>query len=526
MTCGSEGDRCEAALEFRAVSFRYEGSDRDAVTDISLRVRRGSVVVVTGESGCGKTTLMRMTNGLIPLAYAGRTDGEVRVAGRAIGGWTTNELARTVGSVFQNPRSQFVNADVASEMAFGCESLGVPHDEMVRRVDGAAAEFEVSSLLGRDADELSGGQRQMVMLASVAAVGPEIYVLDEPTASLDVPAMKMLARAVAHLKAQGKTIVVSEHRLWWLADAADRIVVMHEGRIQGDYSIDEFARIPAQRRLSWGLRALSVEEMESDALARCQDACAVSAAGEGPVVRAEGLTAGYRRAHAVLDGLDFSMEPGRIVALAGRNGAGKSTLARCLAGLVKERRGTVFVEGRASPWRRRAGRVYLAMQEPGYQLFAGSVREELQESFERSRPADGQTRLQVERMVADLGLEGLENAHPLSLSGGQRQRLSIGAGLLYGACAIVLDEPTSGLDRANMARIADRLHALKRQGAGVCVITHDFEFLCAVCDEVAHLEGGRIVERIPVDREHLGRIEALFGFDGTDGPSGRAPRAS
>lgn len=532
--------RDDAVLEFDGVSFRYEGAARDAVRDVSLRVRRGSVVAVTGESGCGKTTLMRMANALIPLAYAGGMAGEVRVAGRPMGRWTANALARTVGSVFQNPRSQFVNADVASEMAFGCESLGMPRDEIARRVMRAAAAFGVSDLLGRDVCDLSGGQRQMVMLASVAAPGPEIYVLDEPTASLDVPAMKILARAVATLKAAGKTVLVSEHRLWWLADTADRVVVMRDGRIQGDYPARDFARIPAVRRRVWGLRAWSVEEMEAEALARCEGApvaapcprpparsdgaagpaparfadpvrAAVPARAE-PIVCAVGLTAGYRHAPAVLDGVDFAIGPGRITALAGRNGAGKSTLARCLSGLVKERGGAVFVEGRKASWRRRAGLVYPVMQEPGYQLFCSTVDEELRDAASRSGTASGDMRPCIDRMIADLGLEGLEGAHPLSLSGGQRQRLSIGAGLLYGARALVLDEPTSGLDRANMERIAERLNALKRAGAGICVITHDFELLCAVCDEVARLEGGRIVETLPFDRAHLARIEALFGF--------------
>lgn len=540
--CGAR----EPAVEFRHVTFRYCGATRDAVSDVSLRVDPGTVVVITGESGCGKTTLMRMVNALIPLAYQGDGAGEVLVAGRAVGDWTTSELARTVGSVFQNPRSQFVNADVASEIAFGCENLGVPYKEMQRRVAAAAARFKISHLLEREVAGLSGGQRQMVMLACAAAVDPDVYVLDEPTSSLDVPAMRALGRAVRSLKAAGKTVLVFEHRLWWLADVADRIAVMRNGTLLGDYTTEAFARIPAVTRRAWGLRALSVAEMEAgpvwwEAAARpdghkdaaddgadgSTDAAIGSAdgavaedrlrraapsCGAVPAVCAEDLVVGYRHMQRVLDGLDMALEPGRIVALAGSNGAGKTTLARCLAGLMKQRSGSVLVGGRRLSWRRRCGQVYLVMQEPAYQLFSSSVEEELRLSLEGAHVADGVVDRRVANMVASMGLEGLESAHPLELSGGQRQRLSIGAGVLHGACAIVLDEPTSGLDGTSMMRIASCLRALAHQGTGICVITHDFEFLCAVCDEVLCLQNGRIGERLAVGRENMARLEALFGF--------------
>lgn len=539
-------DACETAVEFRHVTFCYRGAKRSAVRDVSLQIERGTVMVITGESGCGKTTLMRMVNALIPLAYHGDGAGEVLVRGRAVGDWTTSALAGVVGSVFQNPRSQFVNADVASEIAFGCESLGVPREEMKRRVAAAAARFKISHLLECEVARLSGGQRQTVMLACAAAVDPDIYVLDEPTSSLDVPAMRVLGHAIESLKAAGKTVLVFEHRLWWLADVADRIAVMRDGALLGEYAMEEFARIPIAERRAWGLRATSVAEMEeafawrgaaaqagaqedaADTGARGPAAAVADAAdgavaehwvrrvapwhGAAPVVRAENLVVEYRRARRVLDGLDVSLEPGRIVALAGSNGAGKTTLARCLTGLMRQRGGSVFVEGRFLPWRRRRGQVYLVMQEPAYQLFSSSVEEELRLSLEGVCASTGTSDRCVANMVASMGLEGLESVHPLALSGGQRQRLSIGAGMLYGARAIVLDEPTSGLDGASMVRIASCLRALTQKGVSVCVITHDFEFLCAACDEVLWLRDGRIGERLTVGRENMARLEALFGF--------------
>lgn len=503
--------REEAALEFRSVTFRYEGATRDALRDVSLRVLPGTVVVVTGESGCGKTTLTRMANGLIPLAYKGRQRGEVRVSSRTVGSWSTSGLARTVGSVFQNPRTQFVSADVLSEMVFECENLGMGRTEMEHRLAEATELFGIADLLGRSVDGLSGGQRQLVMLACAAMPDPELYVLDEPTASLDVPAMKCLARAVKRLKAAGKTVVISEHRLWWLADVADRIVVMHEGRIRLDCTLQEFADIPAARRRSWGLRALSVAEMADEI--RGSEA---SPTGMRPILEAEALTVAYRRCPAVIRELGVSVGAGRAIALAGQNGAGKSTLARCMAGVMGERGGSVSVEGRPLRWRRRAGKVYLALQEPGYQLFSSTVWDELRSALGRRCPSDDEAAHRVGCMMTNLGLEGLEDMHPLALSGGQRQRLSIGAGLLSGARVLVLDEPTSGLDRTNMVRIASQLRSLKREGVGICVITHDFEFLCAVCDEVAWLDQGQIVEKVSIEQSNLAHLEALFGFNRTD----------
>ena len=499
-----------AAVQLEGVSYTYPGAAEPTLRSVSLEVPAGQCVVVTGPSGCGKTTLSRLVNGLVPHVYAGEVTGRVLVGGTEVAAWTPDELGVRVGSVFQNPRSQFVNLDVASEIAFGCENLGLLRAETVERVEEAAAALGIRPLLDRSIEELSGGQKQAVILASALAMRPAVFVLDEPTASLDTASMMRLAEVVAALKAQGKTVIVSEHRLWWLHGVADRVVLMEEGSVAGDWDAASYGALPRAERAALGMRAWTVAEMEEEMAARVEVATHAGAAS-GPALAtgaatatgltAEGLTVAFRRKPPVLEGLSLAVAPGRVLGIVGRNGAGKTTLLRCLSGLTRERAGSVALDGRALAARERPGTVHLVMQEPGYQLFADSARAEL-------RLPDAE----ADELLAAFGLAACAERHPLSLSGGERQRLAIAAGIAQGARALVLDEPTSGLDRANMERVAAALRRVAAAGAPVALVTHDYEFLCAVCDEVAEVEGGRVSARYDLDPAHAARVRTRFGF--------------
>lgn len=499
-----------AAVQLEGVSYTYPGAAEPTLRSVSLEVPAGQCVMVTGPSGCGKTTLSRLVNGLVPHVYAGEVTGRVLVGGTEVAAWTPDELGVRVGSVFQNPRSQFVNLDVASEIAFGCENLGLPRAEIVERVEEAAAALGIRPLLDRSIEELSGGQKQAVILASALAMRPAVFVLDEPTASLDTASMMRLAEVVAALKAQGKTVIVSEHRLWWLHGVADRVVLMEEGSVAGDWDAASYGALPRAERAALGMRAWTVAEMEEEMAARVEVAPhAGAASGPTPVtgaapaegLTAAGLTVAFRRNPPVLEGLSLAVAPGRVLGIVGRNGAGKTTLLRCLSGLTRERAGSVALDGRTLAARERPGTVHLVMQEPGYQLFADSARAEL-------RLPDAE----ADELLAAFGLAACAERHPLSLSGGERQRLAIAAGIAQGARALVLDEPTSGLDRANMERVAAALRRVAAAGAPVALVTHDYEFLCAVCDEVAEVEGGRVSARYDLDPAHAARVRTRFGF--------------
>lgn len=515
------------AIELRDAGFSYAAATGAAsVHGVSLTQREGECVVVTGPSGCGKTTLTRMVNGLIPAVYAGEAEGAVRVFRRSIADWEMDDLSCAVGSVFQNPRSQFFNLDTTSEIAFGCENMGVPRDEIARRVASTTRMLGIDHLLERDIRALSGGEKQLVAVASVHAMEPSAFVLDEPTAALDVRAMLRLRNAVARLKAAGKTILIAEHRLWWLRGVADRIVFMRDGTVTTEMSADAFAQMPAETRERLGLRAWDIEQVEPRAAGAAREKPQGRAEGASALI-VRGLKVRYGRSGPfVVNDCNFDAAAGRAVALVGRNGAGKTTFARCLAGLHAEAAGEIRIEGEALGPRKRVGRVFLGMQESGYQLFSDTVEGELRLALDarraRKAPAAGGEGLDavresetalIDAALANFGLEKLRDRHPLSLSGGQRQRLAIAAGSLQGSCVLVLDEPTSGLDLTNMERIAAEIDRLKAAGHCIVIITHDFEFACATCDEVAHFENGRIAERFDLTPSTAPRARTLFGFD-------------
>ena len=517
-----------SAIEFREAGFSYASTTGAAsVRGVSFAQREGECVVVTGPSGCGKTTLARMANGLIPAVYAGEAQGEVRVFGRAIADWEMDDLSCAVGSVFQNPRSQFFNLDATSEIAFGCENMGVPRDEIARRIASTTCALGIDHLLERDIRALSGGEKQLVAVASVHAMEPSAFVLDEPTAALDVRAMLRLRDVVARLKAARKTVLVAEHRLWWLRGVADRIVLMRDGTVAAEMSADEFAQMPAEARERLGLRAWDIEQVEPRVAGAVREMPEDHVEGTSTLV-VRGLKVRYGRSGPfVVNDCDFDAAAGRAVALVGRNGAGKTTFARCLAGLHAEVAGEIRIEGETLGPRTRAGRAFLGMQESGYQLFSDTVEGELRLALDARRAreaaaaaggegldaAQGSESALIEAALGNFGLEDLRDRHPLSLSGGQRQRLAIAAGSLQGSRVLVLDEPTSGLDLANMERIAAEIDRLKAAGHCIVIITHDFEFACATCDEIAHFENGRIAERFDLTPSTAPQARTLFGFD-------------
>ncbi len=481
-------------IELRGVSFSYSDGAQGGLKDITLSIPDGQCVLLCGRSGCGKTTLTRLVNGLIPHFFPGELRGEVLLDGTRISDLPMYRIAEKVGSVFQNPRTQFFNVDTDGEIAFGLENAAQLPERMRRRVAQTARELRIESLLGRGIFELSGGEKQKIAFASVYAMNPDIYLLDEPSSNLDAAAIGELQERLRRLRAQGRTIVIAEHRLYYLMDVADRVLYLENGRIAGDYTPEQLRALPAAQRWAMGLRAVNLAQ-EKPPLRQFERGASA--------LELRGVSLHYRK-RPVLEDISVQAAPGEIIALAGRNGAGKTSLSRALCGLHREGAGDYLWNGRPQSARERMKRACMVMQDVNYQLFAESVAAEC--VFGLKRP---NLHLADETLAA-LGLAALAQRHPATLSGGQKQRLAVAAGVVSGRELLVLDEPTSGLDYDSMVRLAALVQKLAGMGRIIFIVTHDYEFVCRSCMRVLQLEGGRIRSDLPVTQENTSEIRDVF----------------
>ncbi|RYQ25511.1 ABC transporter ATP-binding protein [Bifidobacterium pseudolongum subsp. globosum] len=451
-----------ALCTLRDCTFAYSG-EGTALHGVSLHVRAGELVMLVGPSGCGKTTVTRLINGLAPGHFTGTLTGHACTGGLEAGRAPLESYARVVGSVFQNPKTQYFHARSTDELAFPCENAGMPAPQIRERVRQVAARFGIADLLDRAIVNLSGGQQQRLAVASAAVLEPAVMVLDEPTSNLDTASMARLHGMIAALKADGVAIVIAEHRLAWCADLVDRYCVFDGGELLGAYTAREFEALPATQREAWGLRALDV----SADRARIAE-LARAAHGEGaPVLGTRGLEVGYRKRALFRRGVEFSLRIpdvdvyGRqIVGIMGHNGAGKSTFARTLCGLQAPLAGMVELGGEPASASALSRAAALVMQDVHYQLFAESVRAEVMLETVQAGGELAAAREQCDALLGELDLLDVADRHPMSLSGGQKQRLAIAVALMGKKRFVVLDEPTSGLDRAHMMQVGALLREL------------------------------------------------------------------
>ena len=462
-------------IEIKKVSFQHENAEKPSLRNVSLTIAEGECVLLCGESGSGKTTVTRLINGLIPHFYEGKMEGCTMVNGLNVTEAELYDTARIVGSVFQNPRSQFFCVDTTSELAFGCENMGMPEGEILSRVDEAAKELNIEKLLGRSIFELSGGEKQKISCASVSALRPEVMVLDEPTSNLDVHAIEELKQTLLGWKAAGKTIVIAEHRLSWLRDLCDRVICMRDSAVAFDLSMQAFSQYSTEQLHQMGLRSLCDENI----------APVQNSVPETETMQLQNFCFSYDGT-PVLNIPHLSLPMDGIIALVGPNGAGKSTFSRCLCGLEKKFKGQVNINGQLWKNRQLLKNCYMVMQDVNHQLFCETVADEVQLGMRSENSSD------VERVLEMLDLSHLRERHPMSLSGGQKQRVAIASAILAGKEILIFDEPTSGLDFRHMEQTAALLSSLKGKQT-VLIVTHDPELIQRCCDHIVCIENGTVI---------------------------------
>lgn len=505
-------------LQVKNLSFTYPNRKEAALNGLNFSVERGSFTVLCGQSGSGKTTLLRLLKR--ELAPHGALSGEILYGGAPLSALSDRRSAAEIGFVRQDPDEQLVTDKVWHELAFGLESLGLKNSDIRRRVGEMASYFGIQSWYHSETDRLSGGQKQLLNLASVMVMQPKLLLLDEPTSQLDpIAAADFIATLQKLNRELGLTILLSEHRLEEVFPVADRVIVMERGRpcltgtpreLCGVLRSHPLAQgLPSASRIWAGLDVpdtpcpLTVREgrelLETYFAGRAGALVPVRPRPETPpVLQADGLCFRYEKdAPDVLRELSLAVRGREIFALLGGNGAGKTTTLHLLAGLEKPYRGTIRVLGKKmKDYKNGAlyrGCLSLLPQSPRTVFLKDTVREDYRQLLEAHGVKAGEQAEKIDAMAARLDIAPLLDRHPYDLSGGEQQKCALGKLLLTDPKILLLDEPTKGLDAEYKERLRTLLHALRTEGRTIVLVTHDVEFAAAVADRCALFFDGEVI---------------------------------
>lgn len=480
------------------LSFKYRERAGAAIHHISFEANPGEILLIAGASGCGKTTLVRCINGLIPRSYKGELSGKISIFGEDVKAWKLSQISQKVGTVLQDPDRQILGTKVVNEVAFGLENLGMPRPEILARVGEALDFLKIPHLRERETFSLSGGEKQKVALAGVLAMRPSILLLDEPLASLDPASAQEALDMVRLLANQGMTILLVEHRVEdVLRIKPDRVMYMNAGEarylggIQGLSSVVNYheVKLPAEDVVARAKQDPAPAEIK--VLPRVTS---LSAEKE-PLVKFQNVAFGYEPGREILHGINLEIKRGDVIAVLGPNGAGKTTFVKHAIGLLKPKSGSVLVDGRdtrTASVAEIASMLGYVFQSPSHMLFAPTVREELAFGPTNMKHPQAQIDLEVKEALRIVNLAEKENDAPLALSFGQQKRVSIAAILAMQSRILVMDEPTAGQDYQNYMNFMDSILQMPTFEA-ILFITHDVDLAAIYANRILMVNDGKLI---------------------------------
>ena len=460
-------------LEFKDVSFTYKNSNNKVLDRVNFKINKGECILLTGVSGSGKSTLIHLMNGLIPTLYEGQLEGEILFNNKDLKDIESYDISKNIGYVSQDPRGHFFTTNTTSELVFSMENYGIPLNEMKKKYSELVNLLELEKLVDKNIIYISSGERQKIAIGCSLSLEPEIIILDEPSSNLDFHMTKKLKQLIEKLKTKGYTIIIAEHRMYYIQDLIDRVFVINNGKVIEKTISD----LKSNNEVP--LRSLDIFNLELEN---------ISCKNKELLMEINNIT--YKN---ILTNITTTVYKGDVIGLIGKNGVGKTTLLRLLSNIMKPNKGKIV--GKVVP--------FLVMQDMDYQFFTESVESEM-----KFGSADNDLE-KINSLLMKLGLTEFKDKIPFELSGGQKQRLLIAISALANVNLLMFDEPTSGLDYVNMTKVSGILKDLSKNSA-LIVATHDIEFLYKTCNRVVYLDDKVIKEDFYLNLENKKKVNNIF----------------
>lgn len=515
----------EPIIDVENLSFKYFGCNDFALKDINIKIGKGEFIGVIGKSGSGKSTLLHCLTGIIPHEIKGEKTGSVIINNLNTDEHGISEITNQLGIVFQNPEIQLFNISVEDELAFICENLAYPIDEIKKSVDFALDTIGIRHLKDEYPFNLSGGEKQKVAIASVLTVRPKILVLDEPTSELDAKGKETVFKTLKKLKNDGMTIILVDHNLDGSYKLADKLILLDDGKIEMFGETENILkspmieslglRLPQQVQMGLKLK-LDGMLMDIENMARLLDEKIINKefsikylnlvnnSNVENAIKIENLSF-KRDNHVILKNIDLEIKKGDFIALIGKNGSGKTTLALIIMGILKKNKGVVNVFGETNgDIKKIRKKVGFLFQNPEHQLFCNTVTEEIKYGLEND--------IDMNKIMENMNLKRLKDNHPLTLSRGERQRVATATAISNNPEILIIDEPTTGQDWNNIKSFMNILKELNDDGKTILIITHDMRVVGEYCKKVILMDDGEILFNLET-RDAFEKLSAFENYD-------------